>query len=194
MLHPVIPFVTEALWRSLTDGASVVIASWPTASGTEADAVAAQRISDLQRLVTELRRFRSDQGLKDRQKVAARLIGIEAADLVEQQAAVASLAQLTPPEDGFAATASLEVRLHNATVTVEIDTSGAVDLVAERRRLEKDLAAAEKELAGTGAKLGNEAFLGKAPEPVVAKIRDRNEVAREEVARLRARLEAMVGQ
>ncbi|WP_306796545.1 hypothetical protein [Nocardia sp. XZ_19_369] len=73
-------------------------------------------------------------------------------------------------------------------LAVELDTSGAVDLDAERRRLEKDLAAAEKELAGTTAKLGNEAFLAKAPEPVVVKIKDRQEVAAAEVARIGARL------
>ena len=46
---------------------------------------------------------------------------------------------------------------------VELDTSGTVDVDAERRRLEKDLAAAQKELAQTTAKLANDAFLAKAP-------------------------------
>jgi valyl-tRNA synthetase len=191
LLHPVMPFVTESLWQSLTGGESVVIASWPQASGASTDTVAAQRIADTQRLVTEVRRFRSDQGLKDKQKVAARLIGLDTAGLTEQQSAIASLAQLTPPGDDFGATASVEVRLSGATVTVEVDTSGTVDLVAERRRMEKDLAAAEKELAATTAKLGNEAFLAKAPDAVVDKIRGRKDLAADEVTRLKARLEAM---
>ena len=191
LLHPVMPFVTESLWQALTGGESVVIASWPQASGASTDTVAAQRIADTQRLVTEVRRFRSDQGLKDKQKVAARLIGLDTAGLTEQQSAIASLAQLTPPGDDFGATASVEVRLSGATVTVEVDTSGTVDLVAERRRMEKDLAAAEKELAATTAKLGNEAFLAKAPDAVVDKIRGRKDLAADEVTRLKARLEAM---
>ena len=73
---------------------------------------------------------------------------------------------------------------------VEVDTSGTVDVAAERRRLEKDLAAAEKELAGTAGKLGNEAFLAKAPADVVEKIRARQQLAREEVDRITARLAA----
>ncbi|QIS18613.1 valine--tRNA ligase [Nocardia terpenica] len=192
LLHPVIPFVTETLWQALTEGAageSLVIADWPQPSGVAADPTAAQRISDLQRLVTEIRRFRSDQGLTDKQKVSARLVGIDAADLTGQLAEITTLARLTEPGDGFAATASVEVRLSGATVTVELDTSGTVDLDAERRRLEKDLAAAQKELSGTTAKLGNEAFLAKAPDEVVAKIRGRREVAESEVARIGARLE-----
>ncbi len=192
LLHPAIPFVTESLWQALTAGAegeSIVVAAWPQPSGVAADEVAATRVSDTQRMITEIRRFRSDQGLTDKQKVAARLIGIEAADLVAQQAEITNLARLTEPGDGFAATASLEVRLSGATVTVELDTSGTVDLDAERRRLEKDLATAQKEMSGTAAKLGNEAFLAKAPDEVVAKIRARRQVAESEVARIGARLE-----
>jgi valyl-tRNA synthetase len=85
----------------------------------------------------------------------------------------------------------VEVRLTRATVTVELDTSGTVDVAAERRRLEKDLAAAEKELKGTTAKLDNEAFLAKAPADVVDKIRDRQQVAREEVDRINTRLASL---
>ncbi|WP_063066342.1 valine--tRNA ligase [Nocardia violaceofusca] len=191
LLHPAIPFVTETLWQALTEAGaddSLVIAAWPQPSGVATDTVAAQRIADLQKLVTEIRRFRSDQGLTDKQKVAAKLIGIDTADLTGLHAEIASLARLTAPDADFSATAAVEVRLSGATVTVELDTSGTVDLDAERRRLEKDLAAAQKDLAATTAKLGNEAFLAKAPDEVVAKIRTRREVAESEVTRIGARL------
>jgi valyl-tRNA synthetase len=191
LLHPVMPFVTETLWKALTGGESLVIAEWPTPSGFAVDLVAAQRITDMQKLVTEVRRFRSDQGLADRQKVPARLTNVTAADLDSQIPAVTSLAWLTPASDGFAPTASVEVRLSRGTVAVELDTSGTVDVAAERRRLEKDLAAAEKELKGTTAKLDNEAFLAKAPVDVVDKIRGRQQLAKEEVDRITARLASL---
>ncbi|NLG45643.1 class I tRNA ligase family protein, partial [Gordonia sp. (in: high G+C Gram-positive bacteria)] len=193
LLHPVIPFVTETLWKVLTGGESLVVAAWPTASGADADPDAARRVEDMQKLITEVRRFRSDQGLKPSQKVAARLTEIDAADLAAQVPAVRSLARLTEPDDGFAATASVEVRLSRATVTVELDTSGTIDVAAEIARLRKDLAVAEKELAGTSGKLGNEAFLAKAPAAVVEKITARKQVAEEEIARFTARL-AELGQ
>ncbi|WP_063129455.1 valine--tRNA ligase [Nocardia fusca] len=193
LLHPVIPFVTESLWQALTGAESVVVAAWPQRSGTPTDTGAAQRIADLQRLVTEIRRFRSDQGLNDKQKVAARVLGLDAAGLAHLHPEVATLGRLTEPGADFAATASVEVRLSGTTVTVEVDTSGTVDLAAERRRLEKDLAVAQKELAGTEAKLGNEAFLAKAPEAVVDKIRARREVAAAEVERIGARLAELSG-
>jgi valyl-tRNA synthetase len=145
----------------------------------------------MQKLVTEVRRFRSDQGLVDRQKVPARLTDVAAADLDSQIPAVKSLAWLTPAADGFTPSASVEVRLTRGTVTVELDTSGTVDVAAERRRLEKDLAAADKELKGTTAKLENEAFLAKAPADVVDKIRSRQQLATEEVDRIKTRLASL---
>jgi valyl-tRNA synthetase len=194
LLHPVMPFVTEVLWKTLTGGESLVIADWPAPTGYATDPAAAQRVADMQKLITEVRRFRSDQGLGDRQKVPARLSDVTAAGLDAHIPAVTALAWLTPPAEGFTPSASVEVRLSGATVVVEVDTSGTVDVAAERRRLEKDLAAAQKELAGTTGKLGNEGFLAKAPAEVVDKIRARRQVAGEEVERISARLAALPAQ
>ncbi|WP_182357671.1 valine--tRNA ligase [Tomitella gaofuii] len=194
MLHPMIPFVTETLWKVLTGGESLVIAAWPEGDAQAvADPEAARQVADAQKLITEIRRFRSDQGVKPSQRVPARLGALEDAGLVPLEDAVRSLARVTAPEEGFTATASIEVRLSAATVVVDLDTSTTVDVEAEKRRLAKDLAAARKELAGTTAKLGNESFLGKAPAQVVDKIRGRRDVAAADVERLTARL-AELGQ
>ncbi|NDZ93231.1 valine--tRNA ligase [Streptomyces sp. SID6673] len=193
LLHPVMPFVTETLWTALTGQTSVVVAEWPQGGDAAGDAAAARHIDDLQRLITEVRRFRSDQGLKPGQRVAAEINGLDVAGLAPSRAYLDSLARLEPAGEDFSATATIDVRLSATTVTVRIDTSGTVDVAAERKRLTKDLAAAEKELAGTTAKLGNEQFLSKAPDHVVAKIRDRQQVATEEVERLGAALDALSG-
>jgi valyl-tRNA synthetase len=194
LLHPVSPFITEALWQAVTRRESLVIADWPEPSGISLDPVAAQRIADMQKLVTEVRRFRSDQGLADRQKVPARLVGMDSADLSAQVGAVTSLAWLTTPGPDFSPSVSLEVGLGpdlGDTVVVELDTSGTIDVDAERRRLEKDLAAAQKELVSTAAKLSNAGFLAKAPVAVVGDIRERQRVAREETDRITARLASL---
>ena len=64
-------------------------------------------------------------------------------------------------------------------------------MLAERRRLDRDLAAAQKDRAASAAKLANADFLTKAPEPVVAKIRGRLEAAESDIARLRGQLDAL---
>lgn len=190
LLHPVMPFVTEELYRALTGAETVVTAAWPEPDPHPADAVAARRIADAQRLVTELRRFRSDQGVKPSQKVPA-AIDLAAVDLVEEEEFIRSIARVTRPGEGFVASATVEVRLSHATIEVALDTSGAVDRGAERKRLEKDLKAALKELENTTKKLENQQFLEKAPAAVVEKIRGRRSVAEGEVARLTARLEGL---
>ena len=194
LLHPTMPFVTEVLWKALTGGESIVVAPWPTVADTNGgatkDEVAARRIEDADKLITELRRFRSDQGVKPSQKVPGRL-DFDAADLAGQEELVRNLANTTAPGEDFDPSASIEVRLSQATVEVTLDTHGAVDVEAERKRLEKDLAKANKELEQTGKKLGNENFLSKAPEEVVNKIKERQQVAREEVERITSRLEGL---
>ncbi|MDH6118769.1 valyl-tRNA synthetase [Kitasatospora sp. GAS204A] len=185
LLHPIVPFVTEALWTTLTGGESVVIAEWPEDSGFR-DAAAEAEIATLRQVVTEVRRFRNDQGLRDSQKVPASL-ELTGTVLAVHEDAIRSLLRLTLPEEGFTPTASLPV----AGATVALDLSGTIDVAAERKRLTKDLAAAEKEKAQTAAKLGNEGFLAKAPDDVVVKIRARQEAAGADIARITAQLAAL---
>src|SRR5699024_92532 len=164
LLHPVVPFVTERLWIALTGGESLVIAEWPQ-SGYPGeryeDRAAAARLADVRKLITEVRRFRADQGLKPGQQVATRLSGTGADAVAAHEQAVRSLAKLTAPEESFATTTSLEIGLDHGPVMVELDLSGAIDAAAEQARLEKDLKAAHKELAQTESKLDNENFVNK---------------------------------
>ncbi len=188
LLHPVIPFVTDELWSALTGEATMVRGPWPTADPAYLDDTAEAELAALQRVVTEVRRFRSDQGLKPGQRVVAALHGLAGAGLAAHEPLIRSLARLDAPEGGFAATATLAVA---GGVDVELDTRGTVDVAAERARLEKDRAAAEKEAAQCRAKLGNPAFVDKAPDAVVAKIKDRLAVAEADLARIAAALEAL---
>ncbi|HYT10062.1 MAG TPA: hypothetical protein VEL73_05310, partial [Mycobacteriales bacterium] len=74
---------------------------------------------------------------------------------------------------------------------VELDLSGAIDVAAERARLSRDLAAAQRELQTSTAKLANAAFVARAPEPVVAKVRARLVAAEASVTRISAQLDAL---
>jgi valyl-tRNA synthetase len=187
LLHPMIPFVTEALWTALTGGESVVIAPWPTADPALRDAAAEAEVRGVQDVITEVRRFRSDQGVRPGQRVPARLSGLDGAGLARHEPAIRTLARLEPAGSGFTPTASLSVR----AAVIEVDLSSAIDVSAERARLAKDLAAAEKEVAAATAKVGNPEFVARAPEPVVAKVRARLADAQTEIARLTAQLEAL---
>src|SRR5699024_7431675 len=191
LLHPIIPFVTERLWIALTGGESLMVADWPTSGypgESYVDTGAAARVADVRRLITEVRRFRADQGLKPGQRVATRLSGQGADAVAVHEQAVRSLANLDEPAESFATTTALEIGLDHGPVMVELDLSGAIDVVAERARLDKDLTAAQKELEQTRSKLDNENFVNKAPAEVVEKIRTRREAAQAEIDRIHARL------
>ncbi|WP_329155301.1 valine--tRNA ligase [Streptomyces anulatus] len=185
LLHPIVPFVTEALWTALTGRESIVIAEWPGDSGFRDDA-AEKEIELVQQVVTEVRRFRNDQGLQPGQKVPAELT-LTGTELAPHEAAIRQLLRLQPAGDGFQATASLPV----AGATVALDLSGTIDVAAERKRLTKDLEAARKEKAQATGKLGNEAFLAKAPDNVVDKIRGRLSKAEADIERIDAQLAAL---
>jgi len=185
LLHPVMPFVTEELWTALTGEDSVMVAAWPAFS--LGDAAAEAEMTSVMRLVTEVRRFRSDQGLRPAQRVAARLAGIEATPLAGHQDRIRSLLRLDPPADPFTPSASLPAE----GITVELDVTGAIDIAAERRRLEKDLTAARTEADQATRKLANEQFTAKAPPEVVAKTRQRLEAAQADITRLQKRLSAL---
>jgi valyl-tRNA synthetase len=182
LMHPVMPFVTEELWTALTGEESVMVSAWPVFSYQ--DQAAEAEISSMMRLVTEVRRFRSDQGLRPAQRVAARLAGIKDTPLAGHEERIRSLLRLNPPADGFSASAALEVE----GITVELDVAGAIDVAAERRRMEKDLAAATIEAEQAARKLDNADFTAKAPAAIVEKTRQRLETAQADIIRLNQRL------
>ena len=162
-----------------------MVAAWPSFSLSDPEAEA--EISSVMRLVTEIRRFRSDQGLRPGQRVAARLAGIEGTVLAGHEISIRSLLRLDPPADGFTPSAAIEVE----GITAELDVAGVIDVAAERRRMEKDLAAARAEADQAERKLANTDFTARAPEAVVSKMRQRLETAQADIARLEQRLAAI---
>ena len=183
LLHPVMPFITETLWTSLTGNETLVTASWPEAEATHIDKKSESLIAELQKIITEVRRFRSDQGVKPSQKIPGRIIA--PADVTAYSSAMAYLLKLELTD--FTPSASVEI----GSMKVELDLSGAVDVVAERARLEKDLAAAHKDLKTAEVKLTNEGFMAKAPAAVVAEIKERLAVTTADIERITAQLAAL---
>jgi valyl-tRNA synthetase len=188
LLHPIVPFVTEQLWRALTGGESIVVAEWPSADDTLVDRDAEAGVARLQDVVTEVRRFRAEQGLRPRQKVGAAVVTDDEV-LSSYLAEFGALTDLTPeahasPPDGWPV-------LTVGSSRIALDMSGAIDVAAERARLTKDLEAARKDREAAEAKLANPEFTAKAPEKVVATMRARLEGADQTIERLGKQLDAL---
>ena len=180
ILHPIMPFITEELWTTLTGGTSLVIADWPSADASHLDKKSEAVVTTLQEVITEVRRFRNDQGVKPSQKIPGRFVA--SAEITEYSSAMSFVLRLEAGE--FTPSASLDI----AGVKVELDLTGSIDVVAERARLEKDLVAAQKDLKTAEVKLGNEGFMAKAPADVVVEIKERLAKTSADIERITAAL------
>jgi valyl-tRNA synthetase len=183
LMHPVMPFITEQMWTTLTGGESLVVAQWPVANPAHVDKKAEALISQLQEIITEVRRFRNDQGIKTSLKIPGRIVAT--GDIAKYASAVAfvvrmELGDITP-----------SAKCEAAGVTIEFDLTGSIDVVAERARLEKDLATASKDKQTAEVKLNNEGFMAKAPENVLVEIRERLAKTTSDIERITAALAAL---
>ena len=183
LMHPVMPFITEQMWTTLTGGESLVVAQWPGANPAHVDKKAEALISQLQEIITEVRRFRNDQGIKTSLKIPGRIVAT--GDIAKYASAVAfvvrmELGDITP-----------SAKCEAAGVTIEFDLTGSIDVVAERARLEKDLATAIKDKQTAEVKLNNEGFMAKAPENVLVEIRERLAKTTSDIERITAALAAL---
>jgi valyl-tRNA synthetase len=180
LMHPVMPFITEQLWTVLTGQESLVVAQWPQAQSTHVDKESEVLVTQLQEIVTEVRRFRNDQGIKTSLKIPGRFVA--PAHIAKYASAMAFVVRMEVGE--ITASAKCEV----AGVVVEFDLTGSIDVVAERQRLEKDLATATKDKQTAEVKLNNQGFMAKAPENVVVEIRERLEKTTADIERITAAL------
>ena len=180
LMHPVMPFITETMWTTLTGGESLVIAQWPEAQAGHIDKASEKLIQELQEIITDVRRFRNDQGIKTSQKIPARFMA--PAHISEYASAMAFVLRLELGD--ITASAHCEI----GKVKVEFDLTGSIDVVAERARLEKDLATALKDKQTAEVKLNNQGFMAKAPESVVLEIRERLEKTTADIERITSQL------
>ena len=183
LLHPVMPFITETMWTTLTGGETLVTAAWPVADASLINKKSEALVGELQKIITEVRRFRNDQGVKPSQKIPGRIIA--PADVTAYSGAMAFLLKLELTD--FTPSASVEI----GAMKVELDLSGTVDVVAERARLEKDLVTAQKDMKTAEVKLSNEGFMAKAPANVVAEIKERMAATSADIERITAQLAAL---
>ena len=167
LMHPVMPFITEELWCSLTDGQSLMVADWPKSDPSSQDMKSIEQVTKMQEIVTEIRRFRNDQGIKSTAKIAAKFTGLENVGLADYEGALRSIVKCDLTGGNF--TAKTQV----GEVVIEFDLTGAIDLVAERARLSKDLQIAQKDRDTAKVKLDNQGFMAKAPAEVVTEIKTR---------------------
>ncbi|NKJ41067.1 valine--tRNA ligase [Novosphingobium sp. SG720] len=173
MLHPFMPFVTEELWHAL--GArdnELIVARWP-APQASVDAAAKGEVEWLIALVSALRTAKNELGIAPGARLEAYLAepsAQTAATIAANPAAIERLARLSAIHFAPApAGAAMQIVAGDATLVVPLD--GVIDIAAEKARLEKALAAAQKEAKALEGRLGNPSFVERAKPEAVEKAR-----------------------
>jgi len=200
LLHPVMPFVTEALWAAIphrsSDPALLIVARWPGVGARESQVEA--DVGAVLDLVRSIRNARSEAHLEPAAWLPTEVCvpALLGPTFEALRPAIQRLARARPldrrltrdaltDEPGLltAIAGDLEARIHRGQ---DILDPGAAAL--ERTRLERELAEAEGWLLVARERIANEAFMAKAPPPVVEGARAREAELAEQVDRLRDRL------
>jgi valyl-tRNA synthetase len=196
LLHPVMPFVTEALWRALTGAAggrdSLMVADWPLPEDGWADPDSERGFGVLQGLVTEVNRFRSQNGIAPSARFELTVASDADVLLADQSTLACSLAGLS----GLVVAPDLEDREGTSTIVfpagrAQVELAGLIDVEAELARLGKERDRLAADLARTDGKLGNASFVERAPAEVVERERTRREELLAARAELDERIEAL---
>jgi valyl-tRNA synthetase len=180
LLHPLMPFVTEELWRSVAprlsiDAATISLQAYPEAKDFARDAGAEADVEWLKAMVSGLRRIRSELGVSPAKQITLLLKDGNAADRTRASRFDSQLRFLNRIErldwlDGeppAAATALV------GDLKLFVPLEGLVDLGAERTRLDKELKRVEGERAKSANKLASDTFVQNAPPAVVEQERTR---------------------
>ncbi|MEO1361689.1 MAG: valine--tRNA ligase, partial [Pseudomonadota bacterium] len=175
-LHPFMPFITEVLWEQTSDrDAFLMQQSWPGLDRQFEDQVAADELGWVLRIISQIRSVRSDVNVPAGAKVPVSLIGANdrTAHCVEaHRDVIMRMARLEEFELADTAPAgAVKTVLDEATVALEI--ADLIDASEEVARLDKQLGKLTGEITGLEKRLGNEAFVAKAPPEVVAEQRER---------------------
>jgi len=201
LLHPVMPFITEVLWGAIPhradDPALLIVARWPGVG--ERDAAAEAQVGALVDLVRAVRNARADAGVEPGAWLPL--------DVYVEPELGDALEALRPALERLARTRPLRRRLTREALQAVPGAAGGLAVIAgpveaivgagdadpdaaaaDRSRLEKELADAERLLVAARERLANEAFTARAPAAIVDGARAREAELADQVERLRERI------
>ena len=193
MLHPFMPFITEELWNLTgTRETELIVARWPQALYA-VDGEAQAEIDWLIRLISAMRTARTELNVPPgaRLPVVVQDASEETRRRIDRQgAALARLGRVESLSFGdTVAGGAAQIVVDEATFILPLE--GVIDIAAEKARLAKALAAAQKERDSLSGRLGNPSFVEKAKPEAVAKAREDHAEKAAEAERLAAALDRL---
>jgi valyl-tRNA synthetase len=174
LLHPAVPFVTEAVWQKLPEGgrrkeegAFLATTKWPTASEKSKKTKRAAEFELVREAVGALRQIRAEYAVPPGSSIEAIAVGANGV-FGEESAVIERLTKSTLRVSDKAPTGAAAHAVLTGGVSLVVPLAGLVDVDKECSRLTGELATLEKQLTGLEGRLSNEKFTSKAPADVVA--------------------------
>ncbi len=180
LLHPFMPFITEEIWQELIshlpqDKAtpdSLMVAAYPTAKATT-DAQAEQEMNSVIEIIHSIRNARAEFKIEPTRWMEAQIYTENKLSIESHRQAIETLAKVRPliifgsGEERRGKEKALALVLKDAEVILPM--AGAVDLDAERQRLESEKEALQTKIESLKTRLSDNAFLSKAPPSIIEK-------------------------
>ncbi|CAN5863644.1 valine--tRNA ligase [soil metagenome] len=199
LLHPIMPFITESLWRRLPVPAgvereeSLVIGHWPRPQ--YADEAAEAQMAALMELIGAVRTLRSEYNVPAASKVRIRLTNVSAALSSALGIEERALRRLARVEDvALDAGSNGDMGAHavlRSGADLFLPLAGIIDVDQERQRLGKELERIEGQLRGTETRLASEQFTARAPAEIVAREQEKADSLRHQRDRLSEKLQGL---
>ncbi len=179
LLHPFMPFVTEELWERRAPGRAhdqgfLMLQQWPAITEF-GQAEASAEIEWLIEMITEIRSLRNDLGVPAGAKVPMTLVNPSSVDtqrLERNDEVLRRMARLDETATAPSQPAGSVSTLVGSSVAA-LHIADLIDKVEAQKRLDKEIATLDKDIAATEKKLGNADFVARAPEEIVEENRDR---------------------
>ena len=193
LLHPFMPFITEEIYQALPhDCASIMISSWPKYDSALDFAAEEQQIEKIMQAVRAIRNRRAEMNIPPSKKAA---VFVETDDVNTFTYGAEFIKRLASASDVFVSDCAYNTENCVSIVTdsarIFIPMGELVDFEAEKKRLQKELAAAQDKLDFINKKLSNPGFVGKAPQKVVKQNRADAAKLEEKIAGLKESLSSL---
>ena len=202
LLHPMMPFITEEIWQSVGAlagklGPTIMLQPYPEPNEHDLDPRADEDIEWLKGFIEGVRNIRGEMNIPPGKELSVLLRKGDANDrlrLPKNSQYVRKLAKIAQV-DWLAAddAVPLAATALSGELEILVPMAGLIDKDAEIARLSREIGKLERDLTRLQAKLGNVAFVDKAPAAVVAKEQDKMQAQRQALESLREQLQRIRG-
>ncbi|CRY74450.1 MULTISPECIES: valine--tRNA ligase [Yersinia pseudotuberculosis complex] len=182
LAHPIIPYITETIWQRVKNlkgitADTIMLQPFPEYDASQVDEQALSDLEWIKQTIIAVRNIRAEMNIAPGKPLEVMLRGANAQAqrrVLENQSFIQSLARLsslTLLAEGDKGPVSVTKLVEGAEVLIPM--AGLIDKATELDRLAKEVAKLDAEIERIEGKLGNEGFVARAPEAVVAKERER---------------------